>query len=746
MSTDAHRSWARRPRNIAILAVLSVVVILGVTGAASSAPLSAGYPGVSIIAQNGFGDRNNSYSWSMAWFGGKLYVGTGRDEMCVEDETTEFYYPSSRAYTTNPAPNVRCPANPYDMSLQSEIWQYTPASATTTTTTTTTTGDGKTTTTTTTKAPSTSSWKMVYRSPLIKNPMAKGKMVAQSLAFRGMVVWHNPQGRQALFAAGVSPDEYLPPLLKSHPPVLLRSYDGIHWQTLQMPAVVVHYPGGNFAPMGYRSFVVWRNRLFVTATPDITGDGGLFEVTNPWSNHPGLRQVSGPGYDIFEVATFHGGLYIGIGSRESGYGVYRAFTYNPHGLLNFHPVVTDGAGRGDVVTSVVSMHVYRNRLYVGSSGWYNQNTIPASELIRIAPNAQWELVVGNPRNLPDGKTMYPVSGLYDGFFSPFQAHFWRMASQGGGLFLGTNDWAYAVAEDKQFAWLQETVLAGVLGFNLWATCDGNDWFAVTRDAFDDNEYNFGGRDVVTGGPQGQDLFIGTANQAQGTTIFDDQAESCGSLINGLERPSALMTNSLRHGTLLSWDRAPHASEYEIMQAPLSTITLGLKAPPTLPNHWQFDDAAPKVTAVGAPGSVSATLSLSGQFTEVGTTANPDFVVHSSGRYIYEVIARTGAGAASAPSNIEVTPFAGPPATFRALQSALGSPVASIARAGARGSAQSRLQSLLADAEAASAHGDREAARQDVARMQADAGDNDELAAVAARVARRLQYAGITGAP
>src|SRR5579871_4325762 len=44
-------------------------------------PLATGTPGVSILAQNGFGDRNNSWSWSMAWFHGKLYVGTGRDEL-----------------------------------------------------------------------------------------------------------------------------------------------------------------------------------------------------------------------------------------------------------------------------------------------------------------------------------------------------------------------------------------------------------------------------------------------------------------------------------------------------------------------------------------------------------------------------------------------------------------------------------------------------------------------------------------
>lgn len=711
----------------AILAVLAISVTLAVSGAAVSQPLLTGTPGVSILAQNGFGDHNNSYAWSMHWFDGKLYVGTGRDEVCVENETVSFYYPDSGTYVTDPEPDVHCPKNPYNMSLQAEIWQYTPHSLT----------SGK--------------WKMVFKSPLIANPMDKGHTVGRDLAYRGMITWTNPKtGKQALFAAGVTPDEYMPPLLKSHPPVLMRTYDGVHWQTLHMPSVVVQYPGGNLRPMGFRTLMVWHNHLFVTATPDITGDGGVFEVTNPWSNHPGLRQVSGPQYDVFEMQTYDGGLYIGTGNKQVGYGVYRTFSYTNSGLFDFHQVVGGGAGRGYQVTSVVSMNVYRNRLYVGSSGWYNKGTIPASEMIRIAPSGQWELVVGNPRSLPDGKSVYPVSGLYDGFYSPFAAHFWRMDDQGGGMYVGTNDWAYLIQEDEQYAWLQETVLAGALGFNLWATCDGNDWFAVTRDAFTGDEYNFGGRTLATGGPKGQDLFIGTANQAQGTSIFEDQGEACGSLINkdgqGVARPGALQTDSLRHGTLLTWNRSANAASYEVERSPFVTVTVGLKAPPTLPNGWQTESAMPTVTPVGAKGSIAVTLVMPGGFIPVSTTDNPDYVTPRSGHYIYEVIAKSASGVSSAPSNIEVTPFQGPPATFSELQSTLGSPSATAAKATVANAAESRGQRLLVEAETASAHGQYAAARRDIAMLQASAGENDALAAAATRVERRLQYANIAGAP
>jgi hypothetical protein len=62
------------------------------------------------------------------------------------------------------------------------------------------------------------------------------------------------------------------------------------------------------------------------------------------------------------------------------------------------------------------------------------------------------------------------------------------------------------------------------------------------------------------------------------------------------------------------------------------------------------------------------------------------------------------------------------------------------------SAESRLQSLLGAAEAAADAGKDALARRDVQALAAAAGDNDTLAAAAARVVRRLEYASIAGQP
>ena len=258
--------------------LIALGVMLVIAGGATAVAIAAEGPS-EVLAQNGFGEHENSYAWSMGWFHGKLYVGTGRDVLCVEDETTQFFVPIEQKYTIDPELNVRCPANPYDLNLRAEIWQYTPHAH---------------------------KWAIVYHAPTEQNPFDPKVKVATDIAYRSMVDYKAPGAKEAIYAAGVTADEYLPSLLTSHPPRIMRSYDGVHWQALHLPRVVVHYPGGDQRPMGFRQLLVWRHHLYVTATPDLTGNGSLFEITRPLSNDPGLVQVSPPDLNVFEVATLGG--------------------------------------------------------------------------------------------------------------------------------------------------------------------------------------------------------------------------------------------------------------------------------------------------------------------------------------------------------------------------------------------------------------------------------------------------------
>lgn len=608
-------------------------------GALNTAP-----PGVRLIAENGFGDPANVYSWSMARFRGRLYVGTGRLVACVENITVDFYLRVSQRYVTDPLPGASCPANPYDMDLRAEIWQYTPH---------------------------TGKWLRVYRSPAdVPNPRARGKFVARDIAFRGMTVFGN-----RLYVGDVTADEYLPELKRRYPPRILSSADGRHWTATPAGSVIVRVPYGVFRPMGFRTLQVWRGHMYVTATPGLTGDGPIFEVTRPWSpRHARFRQITPSTMSVFEFERFNGSLYAGTGDRTRGYGVYRMIKRGSR--YRFLPVVTGGAGRGQTVTSVVSMHVFKGWLYVGSSGWYNQQQDPVSEIIRIDRAGDWQLVTGVPRKVR-GQLIGPVSGLGDGFNNVFTAHFWRMTTYRGEIVVGTNDWSYLVvlAYPGMAPWappLVESVLKGEFGFDLWASCDGVNWRPITQNAFGGNRYDFGARNLVT--LDGK-LFVGSANHAQGTKVWTYGANDCarGVATSATSKrsppiPQALMTDVQRNGTVLSWSArgAAAGTRYRVMRAAYTDVQLGLSRPEPMPNGFPLEDALPGVGAPGANGFTATNLPLAQGSTTIGTTRRRFFIDRTAQpgkRYAYQVVAEAPSGVRSAASNVQVVPDPRPAPTF-----------------------------------------------------------------------------------
>ena len=130
---------------------------------------------------------------------------------------------------------------------------------------------------------------------------------------------------------------------------------------------------------------------------------------------------------VFEMETFNDQLYIGTGSFKIGYGVWKA----DRAVRPYHitPIVTGGAGRGPLMTGVIAMHPFKGCLYVSAVSWYSTNDIPTTEMIRIARNGRWEVVVGRPRMVNDGIYRYPISGLMDGFDNIFMPHIWRIGAR-----------------------------------------------------------------------------------------------------------------------------------------------------------------------------------------------------------------------------------------------------------------------------------------------------------------------------
>jgi hypothetical protein len=725
-------------RLAALLAVLSVIPA---TPGQAQVP-----PRTGVIAQHGFGDTQNSYSWSMAWFKGKLYVGTWKNALCVEHATYDFYE-LPHGYSTQPTSGVSCPANRYDMDLRAEIWRF---------------------------APKSRNWRRVYRSPqVIPNPRAPGKFIARDIGFRGMAVYREPGGKRALYVGGVTAGEYIPELARTNPPRILRTTSGKRrsFKAIRGRPPTIKTAYGAQRPIGYRALKVYRGRLFVTASAGLLGDGVILEVKSRSKRRPNRKtftQVSPRRLQVFELEVFGNHLYAGTGSAEMGYSVFRTNATGGR-RFRFTRVVGGGAGRGPEMTSVVAMHVHRNRLYVGSNGW--AGAFPGSELIRIHPDGTWDLVVGNARLLPGGEVKFPISGLPDGFGNFFNAHFWRAQTHGGALMVGTNDYSWVFRTTP----LLDSLLRPEFGFDLFGSCDGRYWAAVTRNAFERGLYNFGARTMVS---SRAGAFIGSANHVGGTFVWRKRSRlPCGSRGSARATTSAssagaepetpprgapppprrLLTDPQACGTVLSWDRSRGSARYRILRARSRLVRdIGVWKPPALPNGF-VGDLPPTPASPGQPGSTREDIRITGSFAPLGTTSRGFFVDRDAtpgARYTYQVIAESPSGGTSMPSNTAVVPSERPAATFGEVRRLVRETTARGKLPRGTADARSALLALESRARARWERTDRSAALGSLGRLRdavgdelgdirriRDSGADEELQDAVLRLERRLSFAG-----
>lgn len=645
---------------------LAALAFLTVTRASPAQLTQAGF---TRISQPGFGDRHNSYPWSMRWFKGNLYVGTNRDFQCVENATIAFYYPIVIPLQAIFAqPDVPCPLNPAELDLRAQIWRY---------------------------SPSNGQWTMIYRSDYIP-----GTTLAHDIGYRDMAVFTESDGTEALYAVGCTAREFNP---GTPPPRILRITAESNPATGETSEVVEPIPMGDLNAVTFRATAVYKNKFYVTASTGLTGNGFVLESANPRAGYASFRQVTPPALQVYEMSVFNDYLYLGAGDQSTGYLVVKT---NASGDLpyTFTPVVTGGAGRGPVMTSVVSMCPYQGRLYVGSAGWYS-TLLPSSELIRINANDSWELISGNPR-LAGTRLLFPLSGLGDGFGNPFNAHIWRMEEHEGILYAGTNDDSWALRTTPLAAFFRPE-----FGFDIFTSRDGVAFSPLTRNGFG-NLYNFGLR-TFESTPVG--LFAGTVNYAQGTEIWLAGASSQTARTSGIalsaastvplsgglqplaggvtpapaargpsappadaqpeedieeaSSPPPLPANveAESHGgdVFVSWAPQEDATEYHVYRSAYRKTDLGflLGLGPV-----EEGDEDPM-----RPGEKPGVFAVPGSFVEIGTTTKPSFKDHNlkaKQTYAYYVRAKNREGKLSPPSNIKMIPDLGPPATFEAVRKEL----------------------------------------------------------------------------
>lgn len=443
-------------------------------------------PGVSsrdfkLIAQGGFGDGLNAYAHSMAWFKGHLYVSTMRGN-----------FPLMKArlpIALDPWP-VECPENPFDLDLHAEIWRYSPPD---------------------------DHWEKVHKAPSIIG--THGKPIPRELGCRGMLVYQaDPNDEPVLFVSTWSP-------AKGPGPVLLRSVDGLTFVPSCEPGLI------GLPVTTIRTMAQFKGRLYTTpagsrgGNPNVSAHSIVYESRDPAQGR--WEPVSDFGFGdpanktVFEMAAFGEHLYVGTFNLE-GFQVWRT-TAEGEAPYRWEKIIERGAYRGAFNQCVLSMYPFKGALYVGSGiqggGIDRQNKIgPAPpELIRIFPNGDWDLLVGEARETPNGFKK-PLSGYLPGFDNFFNGYFWRMCEHEGWLYQSTFDWSWALGYAQRASWPESFIdlvnrlgeqflLDSQSGFDLYRSFDGENWVPVTTNGLG-NPYNIGLR-TMSSTPYG--MFLGTAN-------------------------------------------------------------------------------------------------------------------------------------------------------------------------------------------------------------------------------------------
>ncbi|MCL5746137.1 MAG: hypothetical protein M1541_19775, partial [Acidobacteria bacterium] len=282
-------------------------------------------------APRGFGDRNNSWPQAMVWWRNNLYVGTARQSLCtslfsvwdyVKYKVSEQFANTWFPYPPRD-PDLPCAPDGADLSLQAEIWRWTPG---------------------------TGNWQRVFQSPLALNnpgpgvpvPPPPGKKLPYEISFRGFAPFTERNGTEALYAFGVN-STVMWDRSKLPPPRILRSTDGITF--LPIPQTPGTFLGDlPFDPdhSSFRSPVSYQGKLFVLSGP-IFGQGYLIGSADPARGDNAWFLASQPnGLQFYETAVFNGWLYLGAYDPSGGYSVVktRAEGTPPY---NFITVVPRGA-------------------------------------------------------------------------------------------------------------------------------------------------------------------------------------------------------------------------------------------------------------------------------------------------------------------------------------------------------------------------------------------------------------------
>ncbi|MEM9002911.1 MAG: hypothetical protein AAGE59_05205 [Cyanobacteria bacterium P01_F01_bin.86] len=162
---------------------------------------------------------------------------------------------------------------------------------------------------------------------------------------------------------------------------------------------------------------------------------------------------------VSELVVFKNSLYAATLNTEKGFQVW-GLENSDSRALNWQPILIDGAYRYALNQQVTKMLPFKGELYIASGlqlkkGKEHENkSYPAGfEILRIYPDGDWDIIIGNPKFTQDGLKV-PLSAQGSGFNDPYSCFIECFDTAQGYLYLGTQS---------------------LEGFQLWRSQDGESW-------------------------------------------------------------------------------------------------------------------------------------------------------------------------------------------------------------------------------------------------------------------------------
>ncbi len=442
------------------------------------------------VSENGFGDGDNSYAHSMAYYKDHILVGTSRATMALLGAGDK----GGMKDVSLDAWPVEIKHRVYSQEFETkraraEIWRLNPE---------------------------TGEWKRVYQAPMVHG--SDGTWMSRDLGYRAMAVFQGASDAEpALYVSAWSRS-------RGYGMQLLRSTDGETFEAAGPPGL------GGVDCTSTRSLVPFKDMLFTSPTgatggrQNASGIAAVLVSRDPakgeWAhaNTRGFGDLSNIG--VFEMLATDDYLYAGTANLAKGYQLWRTKAEGEP-PFEWTQLLKDGAERGRTSQGVVSMAEFHGDIYIGSGvqkgGIDKANKVGpvGPELIRFDPRSgAYDVIVGNKRT-PDG----PLSGMLPGFNNAFSGSIYKQGVHDGWLYAGTQDWlVFLLYRDmeklgspaaKIFSRIDiEEFVETWGGYDLWRSRDGENWVPVTRCGFE-NPFNHGVRNILST-PHG--VYIGSQNQ------------------------------------------------------------------------------------------------------------------------------------------------------------------------------------------------------------------------------------------